>query len=74
MPRIEQHAHGDVALHADVGPVYEANLVMIGDGGDWALFRVENFDRDLGSIRQQGAAKTPGAKRADRCEREQRRS
>ena len=33
MARVEQHAHGDVALHADFDIVYEAYLVVIGDSG-----------------------------------------
>src|SRR5260370_17950462 len=70
MPRIEQHAHRDLVLHADVDSAHEADLIVIGHGGDWALVGLERLDADDGSVRQQRAAPAPGPERTHPCKRQ----
>ena len=50
--RVEQHAHGDLVLHADVDRTHEADFVVIRDGGDRTLVGVERLDADHGGVRQ----------------------
>src|ERR1700688_5172748 len=57
--RIEQHVHGDAVIHADLDGADRAHLVVVGDGGDRALFGFEHLDGDLGAVRQQRAAPAP---------------
>src|SRR5580693_6531276 len=35
---IEQHVHVDAVIHADLDGAHRSHLVMVGDGGDRALF------------------------------------
>ena len=61
-------------IHADFDGAYGAHLVVVGDGGDRALFRFEHLDRDARAIGQQRAAPAPRPERADRRERQERRA
>ena len=49
---VEQHVHGDAAFQPRLHRAHETHLVVIGDGGDRALFGFEHLDGDLGAVGQ----------------------
>src|SRR5580700_8740450 len=68
---IEQHVHVDAVIHADLDGADRTHLVVVGDGGNGALFGFEHLDGDLGAVRQQRAAPAARPERADRGQRQQ---
>ena len=63
---IMKHDEVDAAIHGDIHPLHAAEFRVVGHRANRAVFRLENFDLDLGVIRQKRPAPAAGAEGRNR--------